>query len=291
MPKVAEPKFSTSYSGQGNLGSTNFSAVTKLYEQCSTQNQGEQVENNEGQDQSQGQYYFGQKFLDSDSRSNNFQNNYHQANDALYQDPRTQKESSGFNNYNNYNKYLSDPPVWNSNNPQNNDVQVSNSNNPNSEPNQAQLLENDINNQSEAPIISSSEPITIQQLQQQLDQNKEQALEIILASINLIKEEIESLNNKSQADMSQQAQGLFEKTEALFMHYATTATLSEDAKRRQEFMEDAHELFNQITNNPIYLNATNNEQELRNIGERNNRYIVNTIAKVAGAGGRNKCCD
>lgn len=143
------------------------------------------------------------------------------------------------------------------------------------------------NNTSEQtqPIQPLTNEQVMNSLQLEMDLNKKRMLEAVLGFIENTKVGIqEQIETNKEANISKNAQKLFNQTEELFLYYSTAAELEQTAAKKTEWKEKAKEQFEEIQANPLYSKEINNEQERRDICERTLRFIGNTTSRVIGLG-------
>lgn len=144
-------------------------------------------------------------------------------------------------------------------------------------------------NFSEAESEQPVQPLTNEQvgsnLQIQIDENKRELLKLVLDFIENTTVGInEQRKTNKEADISQNAQQLFHKTEELFYYYSVAAELEQNATKKTEWTKKAAEQLKAIQANPLYSKEINNEQERRDVCERVGRFIGATTSRVIGLG-------
>ncbi len=139
------------------------------------------------------------------------------------------------------------------------------------------------------PAMDFAQPLTNEQvvstLQSEIDSSKEFLLQAVLALIENTKVGInEQRETNKEADISQNAQQLFYKTEELFYYSSVAAELEQTAAKKMEWTKKAVEQLKEIQENPLYSKEINNEQEKRDACERAGRFIGETTSRIVGLG-------
>jgi hypothetical protein len=135
------------------------------------------------------------------------------------------------------------------------------------------------------PVQLLTNEQVVSNLQIQIDEKKRELLELVLDLIENTKVGINGQRETNkEADISQNAQVLFNQTENLFYFYSTAAELEENAAKKTEWTKKAQDELKKIQENPLYSKEINNEQERRDACELAGRFIGETTSRIIGLG-------